>query len=55
VTAERRLARHLGPIARVLVARAGRDAADVAALADRLAEHIADPHARRAFLAEMKA
>jgi hypothetical protein len=53
-TAERRLARHLGPIARVLVARAGRDAPDVAVLADRLAEHIADPRARKAFLTEMK-
>jgi hypothetical protein len=52
--AERRLARHLGPIARVLVARVGRDAPDVAALADRLAAHIADPRARKTFLTDMQ-
>ena len=52
--AEQRLARHLGPIARVLVAQAAREAGDVAALAERLAAHIGDPVARKTFLAEMR-
>jgi len=52
--AEERLARHVGPIARVLVAQAAREAGDVAALAERLAGHIGDPAARKAFLAEMR-
>lgn len=52
--AERRLARHLGPIARLLVAQAAREVTDGAQLTARLAEHITDPAARKAFLAEMK-
>lgn len=52
--AERRLARHVGPIARVLVAQAARESADGGQLASRLAEHIPDPAARRTFLAEMQ-
>ena len=51
--AEEKLARHLGPIARVLVAQAAREANDTGQLAARLALHIADPAARRAFLASM--
>lgn len=54
VAAERRLARHVGPIARVLVAQAARGATDGAHLVARLAEHITDPAARKAFLAEMQ-
>jgi class 3 adenylate cyclase len=52
--AEDRLARHLGPIARVLVAQAARETIDTGRLAERLASHIADPVARRAFLAAME-
>jgi class 3 adenylate cyclase len=52
--AERRLARYLGPIAKVLVAQAARDAADLPALAERLARHITDPRARKQFLGEMR-
>jgi eukaryotic-like serine/threonine-protein kinase len=54
IQAEERLARHLGPIARVLVAQAAREAADTGRLAERLAQHIADPAARRVFLASME-
>jgi serine/threonine-protein kinase len=54
-TAEQRLARYVGPIARVLVARAAKDAADTVELADRLAGHIEDPAKREAFLAAMDA
>jgi class 3 adenylate cyclase len=51
---EERLARHLGPIARVLVAQAAKDGGDTGRLLDRLAAHIADPAAREAFLASME-
>jgi hypothetical protein len=54
LAAEERLARHLGPIARVLVAQAAREVTDTGRLAERLAVHIADPAARRAFLAAME-
>ncbi len=52
--AEERLSRHLGPIARLLVAKTSKDAPDAGQLAERLATHIADPAARRAFLAAME-
>jgi eukaryotic-like serine/threonine-protein kinase len=45
----RDLAQHLGPIARVLVIRAAREAASVEALRDRLAQEIRDERARAAF------
>ena len=51
--AEERLARHVGPIARLLVARAAKDASDTVELADRLAGHIDDPAKREAFLTAM--
>jgi class 3 adenylate cyclase len=49
--AEERLARHVGPIARVLVAQAARGASDAGSLADLLATHIEDVGAREAFVA----
>jgi class 3 adenylate cyclase len=52
-TAEELLARHVGPIARLLVAKAAKEAADTVALADRLAAHIDDQAKREAFLAAM--
>lgn len=51
--ATRALARHLGPIAGVLVKKAARDAADLAALHAALAGQIDDPAARSRFLAEL--
>jgi class 3 adenylate cyclase len=53
-SAEARLARHVGPIARLLVARAAKDAADAGQLAERLAVHISDSAARESFLAAME-
>jgi class 3 adenylate cyclase len=50
---EERLARHLGPIARVLVAQAAKESGDTGRLIERLAAHIADPTARETFLAAM--
>ncbi|CAL96524.1 serine/threonine-protein kinase [Azoarcus olearius] len=47
------LARALGPIASVLVKKAARDAADLAALHAALAAQIDDPAARARFLAEL--
>jgi len=52
-TAEERLAGYVGPIARLLVARAAKDASDTVELADRLAGHIGDPAKREAFLTAM--
>ena len=49
-TAETRLASYVGPIARVLVAQAAKEASDTVALVDRLALHIDDPAKRAAFL-----
>jgi eukaryotic-like serine/threonine-protein kinase len=49
-TAELRLATYVGPIARVLVAQAAKDASDTVALVDRLALHIDDPAKRAAFV-----
>jgi class 3 adenylate cyclase len=48
--AETRLASHIGPIARVLVAQAAKHASDTVELAERLAVHIDDPAKRAAFL-----
>ena len=49
-TVELRLATYVGPIARVLVARAAKEASDTVALVDRLALHIDDPTKRAAFV-----
>jgi class 3 adenylate cyclase len=48
--AETRLASHIGPIARVLVAQAAKHASDTVELAEHLAVHIDDPAKRAAFL-----
>jgi class 3 adenylate cyclase len=48
--AEERLARHVGPIARVLVNQAAKDAPDAGQLAERLAAHVDGPAARESFL-----
>lgn len=53
-SAEARLARHVGPIARVLVGQAAKEALDAGDLAERLARHIGDPAERRSFLAAME-
>jgi serine/threonine-protein kinase len=47
----RRLAEHIGPVARVLVDKEAREAVTAADLYTRLAEHIREPAARQAFLA----
>jgi serine/threonine-protein kinase len=44
------LARHLGPMAQVLVKRAARDCPDLPSLYARLAEQVTDPAARQAFM-----
>jgi hypothetical protein len=49
--AARRLAEHIGPVARLLVERESRAAASPADLYARLAQHIQDPGARRTFVA----
>jgi tRNA A-37 threonylcarbamoyl transferase component Bud32 len=49
---QRRLARHVGPIAKVLVGSAVRRAASVEALCELLAERIDSPEERREFLRE---
>jgi hypothetical protein len=49
--AARRLAEHIGPVARVRVDKESRAAASPADLYARLAEHIGDPNARLAFMA----
>ena len=48
--AEKRLARYLGPLARVLIKRAANDSGDVKELYRKLAEHIDSPAERVAFL-----
>ena len=48
--AEASLARHVGPLASVLVRRAARGCTDLATLYARLAEHVEHPAARTAFL-----
>ena len=50
--AEQTLARHVGPLASVLVRRAARECSDLAELYARLAEQVADPRARDAFLGQ---
>ena len=50
---ERQLARHVGPLARVLIKRAANDSGNVAELYRKLAEHIDDDAERRAFLAAL--
>ena len=49
--ATRRLAEHIGPVARVLVQREARTATDAGQLYARLAQHIDDLAARQAFIA----
>lgn len=51
--AEERLARHVGPIARLLVAQAANEVTDVDRLVERLATHIEDSAARQAFVRAM--
>lgn len=48
--AEASLARHVGPLAAVLVRRAARECTDLQSLYARLAEQVPDAHARTAFL-----
>lgn len=52
--ARRILARHLGPIAALLVRQAAAEVADGAALVTRVAEKLTDPRVREAFLAEIR-
>jgi serine/threonine-protein kinase len=51
---QRRLAHHVGPIARVLVGSAARQAQSVEALCERLAENIKSPEERQDFLREAR-
>ncbi len=50
--AEQTLARHVGPLASVLVRRAARECTDLNALYAKLAEQVTDPRARDAFLGQ---
>ena len=50
--AEQSLARHVGPLASVLVRRAARECQDLGELYGRLAEQVTDPRARDAFLGQ---
>jgi len=50
--AEQTLARHVGPLASVLVRRAARECSDLGELYARLAEQVSDPRARDAFLGQ---
>ncbi|MFT7775741.1 serine/threonine-protein kinase [Roseateles sp.] len=50
--AEQSLARHVGPLASVLVRRAARECADLNELYAKLAEQVSDPRARDAFLGQ---
>ena len=47
---EKELARHIGPLAKVLVKRMAAEAANIEQLAKKLAGHITDPSDQRAFL-----
>ncbi len=49
---EATLARHVGPLASVLVRRTARDCADLPSLVQRLADQVTNAHARDAFLAQ---
>jgi serine/threonine-protein kinase len=51
---ETKLARHLGPMASVLVRRTARDCQDLATLVARLAEQLTSVSARDAFLAQLQ-
>ena len=50
--AEQTLARHVGPLASVLVRRAARECSDLGELYQRLADQVPDPRARDAFLGQ---
>jgi len=50
--AEHTLAKHVGPLASVLVRRAARECQDINALYNKLAEQVTDPRARDAFLGQ---
>lgn len=50
--AEQTLAKHVGPLAAVLVRRAARECSDLGELYGRLAEQLTDPRARDAFLGQ---
>ena len=50
--AEQSLAKHVGPLAGVLVRRAARECADLPSLLARLAEQVGNPAARSAFLGQ---
>ncbi|HEY1129693.1 MAG TPA: serine/threonine-protein kinase [Roseateles sp.] len=50
--AEQSLARHVGPLASILVRRAARECNDLSELYSRLAEQVTDPRARDAFLGQ---
>jgi len=52
---EAMLARHVGPLAGVMVRRAARDCADLPSLYARLAESVTNPAARTAFVAQVNA
>jgi eukaryotic-like serine/threonine-protein kinase len=54
-TLERRLAMHVGPIARVLVQSAVRDSDTIEALCERLASNVAEPVERNRFRTEIMA
>jgi serine/threonine-protein kinase len=49
------LARHIGPLARVLVKKAAKNAPNLVALAGTLAENIPDEEGRRSFRALVRA
>jgi serine/threonine-protein kinase len=55
IQVEQMLARHIGPMASVLVRRSARLAQDLPTLYTRLAEQVTSPEARSAFLAETSA
>jgi class 3 adenylate cyclase len=52
--AEAHLARHVGPIARLLVAQAAKEVSEAGQLGERLAAHIGDAAARAAFLTALE-
>lgn len=52
---EASLARHVGPMAAVMVRRTARECADVSVLYAKLAEQVTSPSARSAFLAQVNA
>jgi serine/threonine-protein kinase len=53
-TVERELTEHIGPMARLLVAKYARQARDLSHLSEALAAHIRDPAERRRFLARFR-